>query len=150
MLRSIPGQDRAGADFYTVSTPSAFSWRTGFGPAYGVGHLPRTGGTRLDAGVNRLRLPVVDEGNAEITKLDGVEIGFEAFLRGLHDAQWKGALTGSRMARLAPAALASSHARLTAASWPAMTIWSGELRLAALNHFALRGLGEDAVERALG
>ena len=42
------------------------------------------------------------------------------------------ALTGSSTARRAPAALARSIARLTAVVWPAITTWSGELRLAAL------------------
>jgi len=59
----------------------------------------------------------------------GVEIGFEAFLRGLHECAMEGRTDGEQDGALAPAALASSHARLTAASWPAMTIWSGELRL---------------------
>src|ERR1700679_790851 len=45
-------------------------------------------------------------------------------------AQWKGALTWSMTARLAPACLQRSAARWTAAVAPEMTIWSGELRLA--------------------
>ena len=44
--------------------------------------------------------------------------------------QWKGAETGSITVRLAPAALQSSAARVTAARAPEMTVWSGELRLA--------------------
>ena len=46
-------------------------------------------------------------------------------------AQWKGALTGSRMARFAPLALASSQARSTAALWPEITTCPLLLSLAA-------------------
>ena len=46
-------------------------------------------------------------------------------------AQWKGADTGSRTARLAPASLASSQARSTAAVEPEITIWPGALSLPA-------------------
>src|SRR5208283_5212356 len=47
-------------------------------------------------------------------------------------AEWKGAETGSMTARLAPDCEAISTARLTAAASPEMTVWSGELRLAAV------------------
>ena len=41
---------------------------------------------------------------------------------------WKGALTGSRMARLAPAAFRVSQASFTASVAPAMTTWPGQLK----------------------
>src|SRR5262249_59384997 len=44
--------------------------------------------------------------------------------------QWKGADTGSGIARLAPRAVHAAQARATAAAWPAMTVCSGELKLA--------------------
>jgi hypothetical protein len=44
--------------------------------------------------------------------------------------QWKGALTGSMMARLAPLCLQSSAARSTAALAPLITTWPGALMLA--------------------
>src|SRR5690606_32503008 len=45
--------------------------------------------------------------------------------------EWNGADTGSGRARLAPAALAASQARSTAALCPAMTTWAGALKLTA-------------------
>ena len=46
-------------------------------------------------------------------------------------AQWKGALTGSSRARLAPRALAISSARSTAPRCPETTTWAGSLSFAA-------------------
>ena len=56
---------------------------------------------------------------------------------GAISAQWKGALTGSRIARLAPLALAISTARSTAARSPETTTWPGPLSLAACADLAL-------------
>jgi hypothetical protein len=49
---------------------------------------------------------------------------------GIMRGQWKGALTGSMTVRLAPSSLQSSAARVTAATVPEITVWSGEFRLA--------------------
>ena len=62
---------------------------------------------------------------------DGLEVGRQALLRGLHEGAVEGGGDGwSMTVRLAPAALQSSAARVTAAVAPEMTVWSGELRLA--------------------
>jgi len=50
---------------------------------------------------------------------------------GCISAQWKGALTGSITARRAPFAFARADAFSTAASAPEITVWLGELKLAA-------------------
>jgi hypothetical protein len=41
--------------------------------------------------------------------------------------EWKGAETGSRIARFAPFARQAAEARSTAPAWPAITVCSGEL-----------------------
>src|SRR4029077_8791345 len=46
-------------------------------------------------------------------------------------AEGNGAETGKSTARFAPSWEDISTARLTAAAWPEITVWSGELRLAA-------------------
>ena len=46
-------------------------------------------------------------------------------------AEWNGAETARITARFAPSCEAISTARLTAAAWPEITVWSGELRFAA-------------------
>ena len=51
---------------------------------------------------------------------------------GLINGQWNGALTASAIHRFAPAALANSMALSTAPLFPAITIWSGEFKFAAV------------------
>ena len=58
---------------------------------------------------------------------------------GAISAQWNGALTGSRIARLAPLPLAISTARSTAAMAPETTTWPAPLSLATLADLAFRG-----------
>ena len=58
-----------------------------------------------------------------------------------------GADTGSGTARLAPAALHLSEARATAAAWPAITTWPGELTLAGATTSPSRRLAAGGLDR---
>src|SRR5438046_2779118 len=66
------------------------------------------------------------------------------FIRG----QWNGALTGSTMARLAPADLASSTA-IDSGRVSGDHDLVGRVQIGGGNHLALRGFPQDGVQRAL-
>ena len=57
--------------------------------------------------------------------------------------EWAATLTGSTMARLAPAGLAAAAAASTAVRSPLMTTWPGALRLATVMMPSARGIGDE-------
>ena len=99
-------------------------------PADGAGDLADEAVGDFGAVGEEAGVDVGGHGVPGIVEGEGCEVGARASCAGCMRAQWKGALTWSMMARLAPACLQRSAARSTAAVAPEMTVWSGELRLA--------------------
>ena len=83
---------------------------------------------RIEAG-----LPIVDQRDGQVAKFSGVQIGRQSLpARAASESNGKGRSPGAGHAFSLRPPWPDSMARSTAPACPAITIWSGELRFAAL------------------
>ncbi len=66
---------------------------------------------------------------SEMSNLDNTSVNFSA--AGFINAEWKGPLTSSGIARFAPFSFAFSDASSTPFAVPEMTIWPGQFKFAS-------------------